>query len=819
MNSDKEKEQLQNELEKFRIENTQLLKKLESLESIIEESAAAILIGDNKGRIIDANKKAQELTLYSHDELCTKKINDLLIKEGIPEIFSYKTSKEPSDEFNTEEILVKKNSKKIYVDVHTKLLSDSRYQIIINNINQRKKAELALFESEKRYRLLAENIHDVVWTASKNLKVQYISSSISKITEFSADVYYLKPLHLVMTPISYRLIRETFRKEAELWKTGATEKQKRHIILEIKLIHKRQKNVWVELTATILNDQLGNVIGFQGVIRNIDAQKKAMEVIAKNMQKYEFALRSTGSGIWELDADLTKINIDNNLLSILGYSKDEIKPQLNDWINLTVKKDRRNIIDILQDLLDGKKVTMSYECRRVHKSGEIIWFNDYVEAIPDETGKVVELIGTSKNINREKITEEKKYKYYAGLQMLIDSTFQLLKLPDISSIFDYSSKVLLQCVPNSILVFSEIDQLTQELKPIKFYGTNEPILYQQTEKLGYSHYLKAFALPQKELNLLSKKILIEYRGGFRSFISNIFNEVEAKKINETFGLGNLYMIGITQDEELAYSIIIINRDDTEIQSKEFIEAFINLTSIIINRKNIETELKNLNITKDKFFSIISHDLKNPFNTFIGFSGLIMQNIETISKDKIYEFSKYIHDGALHSFEMMQNLFDWVSGQRGTIKVNRAKINLPGLINSIVKLFSSEANKKDISLKLISTDEIEFYTDIDILNTIFRNLVSNALKFTNKGGEVSISYQRTDEGIKFNITDTGVGMSKEKQTELFNVHTNKSSLGTEHEKGTGLGLVLCKEFTELLNGKIWVESEPEQGSCFSFFIPQ
>lgn len=818
MNSDKEKEKLQDELEKFRNENSQLLQKLASLESIVEESSVAILIGDTKGRVIDANKKALELTLYSHTELCTKKINDILIKEGIPESFNYKNSKEPSDEFNSEEILVRKNSKKIYVTVHTKLMSDNRYEIIINNIHQRKKAELALFESEKRYRLLAENIHDVVWTTSKNLKIQYISSSIHKITEFNPDVYYQKPLHEIVTPISYRLIRETLRKEVELWKTGATKEPIKHTVLEIKLIHKRQKSVWVELTATALNDQRGKPIGFQGVIRNIDAQKKAQEAIAKNMQKYEFALRSTESGIWELDADLTRINIDNNLLSILGYTKDEIKPQLNDWINLTIKKDRRNIIDILQDLLDGKKVTMSYECRRIHKSGEIIWFSDYVEAIPDKTGKVVELIGTSKNINREKITEEKKYRYYAGLQKLIDSTFHLLKLPDIDSIFDYAGKVLLQCVPNSILIFCKVDQTLKMLKPLKFAGVNEPLLYQQIAETNYIPYQSALDLPQKEFNLLEKKILIEYRGGFKAFISSIFPKNDAEHINGMFDFGNLYMIGITHDEELTYSIIIINRDKPEIQNKEFIEAFINLTSIIINRKNIEMELKNLNITKDKFFSIISHDLKNPFNTFIGFSGLIMQNIETISKDKIYEFSEYIHDGALQSYEMMQNLFDWVSGQRGTIKVSKVKINLPDLINSIFKLFSSEAIKKDISLKLLSSTEIEFHSDIDILNTIFRNLVSNALKFTNKGGEITISYQKADNGLQFNIIDTGVGISKEKQAQLFNVHTNKSSLGTEHEKGTGLGLVLCKEFTELLNGEIWVESEEGKGSCFFLTIP-
>ncbi|MDF1551083.1 MAG: HAMP domain-containing sensor histidine kinase [Bacteroidales bacterium] len=212
-------------------------------------------------------------------------------------------------------------------------------------------------------------------------------------------------------------------------------------------------------------------------------------------------------------------------------------------------------------------------------------------------------------------------------------------------------------------------------------------------------------------------------------------------------------------------------------------------------------------------------MKNPFNTFIGFSGLMIQNIDTISKEKILEFSKLIHNGALQSFEMMQNLFDWVKSQQKGIVVRPVEIMLPELLMSIIKLFSSEARKKNIKLSLKTNDKLNILSDIDMLNTILRNLVSNALKFTNKGGEIQISFQKGDSEIQFNIIDNGVGMTSEKQSELFDVHTNTSSSGTEYEKGTGLGLVLCKEFIDLLKGKIWVESELGKGTCFSFIIPQ
>jgi len=818
MGVDKQKKDLLEKLEKCEKRNLKLEKKLKSLENIIEESAAAIIIGNKKGEIIGANKKAQYLSSYRLNELLKIKIAELLTHENIPESFSRKDLTEPSDEFSSEQILLRKNGKKLFVSVRTKLLPDSNYQLIISNINKRKKAELRLIESEKRYRLLTENIHDVVWSASKSLKIRYISSSISKITDYSPDVYYVKPLHEIVTPISYQLIRETFRRETEMLKTGTISASKHITTLEIKLVNKRHTNVWVELIGTITKNQFGEPAGFQGVLRNIDKQKKAQEILEKKKKLYDFALKNTESGVWELDADLTGIRIDENLLNILGYESSEVKPLLNEWINLTVKKDRIAVIDILQDLLDGKKVTMSYECRRIHKSGEIFWFSDYVEAVVDDDGEIIQLLGTSKNITKEKITEEKKYRYYAGLQKLTDAAFHLLGLPNLDGICDYAGKVLLQTVPNSIIVFSHVDPETKASKPFKFYGVNEPKLIQKLKKSTFVPYKSEVILPKKETDLLEKRTLIEYEGGFYAFVNSVFSKDDAYEINKAFNFENLHIIGLSQNEKLTSNISIISREKCDINNKEFIEAFINLVSVIINRKSIETELKSLNQTKDKFFSIISHDLKNPFNTFIGFSGLILQNIDTISKEKIIEFAKLIHDGAVQSFDMMQNLFEWVLSQEGKIKIRKVEIDLPGLINSIIKLFSSEAHKKEIDLKLTTSSEFKFESDIDIINTILRNLVSNALKFTKNKGSINISFTKNDDNVQFNIKDDGVGIPKDKQAQLFNVLTNKSTEGTNAEKGTGLGLVLCKEFVDMLSGKIWVESEEGKGSCFSFTVP-
>lgn len=816
--NNKEKQELLDEISGYRKEIELYKKKQHSMETLIEESASAILIGNNKGYIIAANKKVLEISKYSLKELLNTKVNDLLASETIPLSFSRKNFKEPSTEFSSEHLLFRKDGKKIFVSTRTKLLPDNNYQIIVNDINKRKKAELALIESEKRYRILAENIHEVVWTCSIRLKVIFMSASIVNITGYSSDVYYVKPLSELITPISHQLIRDTIRKERDKINTGTISLNKYSKTIEIKLIHKKKSSVWVELTSTVIKNQFGEIIGFQGVMRNIDGHKRTLEILDKNKLKYNFAIKSTDSGVWELNAELTKINIDENLINLLGYSIKEIKPYLNEWISLTYKNDRLIVIDYLQDLLDGKIMNMTYECRRIHKDGKILWFKDYIEAIANRNGKIVEIIGTSKNITNEKITEEKKFKYFAGLQMLINSTFHFLKLDNLEEIYDYTGQILLQNIPNSIVVFSKVNHITREAKPFKYYGVNEPLLLQKTEKFNFQPYQSIIPLNHKIFSLLEKEMLIEHKGGFNDFIKYLFSEDLSEKIIKDFNFQNLYMIGSMSEGNLNSCILIIFRESQEIQNTEFIEAFISLSSIIFNKKNTEIQLKNLNAAKDKFFSIISHDLKNPFNTFIGFSGLILQNYDKLSKEKVLEFINIIHESALQSYELMQNLFEWVVSQKGELKANILPVKVKGLIETNIKLFSSDSIKKEINLRLKNVDEAEVMGDIDMMNTIFRNLISNALKFTKKGGSVNISFNKINNIGQFEVEDNGVGISENNLKKLFSIGSNKSTEGTENEKGTGLGLVLCREFVEQQGGRIWVESEVGKGSKFYFYLP-
>ncbi len=240
-------------------------------------------------------------------------------------------------------------------------------------------------------------------------------------------------------------------------------------------------------------------------------------------------------------------------------------------------------------------------------------------------------------------------------------------------------------------------------------------------------------------------------------------------------------------------------------------------------QDFANELEKANETKDKFFSIIAHDLKSPFSSILGFSELLHENFEEFDVTEQKEFINHIFQSARNTYKLLENLLLWSRSQRGRIDFKPEKENLYLLIVETIKILDQTAASKSITLKDDIPEDIFVYADIDLFSTILRNLVSNAIKFTPKGGEVTITARSASDDenqhyTEISVKDTGVGISQEKQSLLFKISKNITANGTENETGTGLGLILCKEFVEMHNGKIWAESEPGKGSTFCFTLP-
>lgn len=235
------------------------------------------------------------------------------------------------------------------------------------------------------------------------------------------------------------------------------------------------------------------------------------------------------------------------------------------------------------------------------------------------------------------------------------------------------------------------------------------------------------------------------------------------------------------------------------------------------QKNAE-DLKALNNSKDKFFSIIAHDLRSPFTTFLGFTEVLDEEIETLPKDELKTIVTYLRKSAINLYQLLENLLEWSLLHREITRFEPEHVQLLPLVKNCIITISDNARLKDIDLQIEIAESMEVVADIHMLQTIIRNLLSNAVKFTPGGGAVKISaFTGEEHFVTIAVKDTGIGIKKEFQQKIFLFEVNNKTKGTDGELSTGLGLILCKEFVEKHGGKIWVESEEGVGSTFCFTV--
>jgi PAS domain S-box-containing protein len=508
---------------------------------------------------------------------------------------------------------------------------------------------------------------------------------------------------------------------------------------------------------------------FVTIFTDISERKKAEELLRESEKKYRLLTENTVDLIFYTDLKLKFIYMSPHIYNSMGYYPEEI-------IGTRVFKytSRKEFIKIARVAI---KTIINYESnpealfetKLIHKNGQEVPVEISGRVVLSEKGKPIGIQGNIRDITKRKKVEEK----------LKDSEEQL--------------RNFIKNVPVG-LYRTTIDGKILLANPALVSMLN----FNSIEELNNVNIEKGNLIQKNYRNLFKKRIdendnIIGYESKWKKKDGEeIFVRENARVFRDKNGAISYYE-GAVED--------ITDRIKVEEKLKEN-----------------EKRLKELNATKDKFFSIIAHDLSNPIGSIVNFTELLSRNFIEYSDDSKEEIIKALNESSKHTFELLQNLLEWSRSQTGQIKFSPVIFNSSEVVDENVNLMKSSADTKKVSLKSKVKSNHKAFADKNMINTVIRNLISNAIKFT-ESGNVTISSETEDDYIKISVIDTGVGIKKEDIDKLFKIEESISSEGTSGEKGTGLGLILCKEFVEKHDGKIWVESKVGKGSKFIFTIPQ
>ena len=397
------------------------------------------------------------------------------------------------------------------------------------------------------------------------------------------------------------------------------------------------------------------------------------------------------------------------------------------------------------------------------------------------------LTATVRDITVLKKTEEELLKYRDHLEILVEE--RTAKLQESEKKFRSFFKTSIDCI---FITSKEGEWLDMSDSAPEFFG------YESKEEL------KKVRIPNLYYNLSDREEYarqVEDQGYIKDFAVNL-RKKDGTVINTL-----ITSVPIKNDKRKIIAFQGAIRDITA--QKEAENAL----------KESKKKLQELNAAKDKFFSIISHDLRSPFNSIIGFSEILYNETETFSKAEIKEMAESIFRTSWETFNLLNNLLEWSGSQTGKIKFIPVKTGVYDIVISTINLLNDNAKKKNIAISVDIPEQIQVFADSNMLNTVFRNLLSNAIKFTPKKGTVKISAQDTGKFIEITVADTGVGIKKRDIDKLFRIDADFSTPGTANEKGTGLGLIICKEFISMNSGDIRVESKVGKGSRFIVSLPK
>ena len=514
----------------------------------------------------------------------------------------------------------------------------------------------------------------------------------------------------------------------------------------------------------------------QSIVHDITERNQAKAAIGKSEARLKRAEIASLSGNWECHLDTQTIVASEGAVKLYGVDRDvfdyavirkipleEYRPKLDEALRKLIEEDQPYDIEFKIKTVD------TGEIKDIHSV-----------AIYDKEQRI--LFGIIQDITDRKLTEE--------------------KLKDQKRFFEQ--------------MFSQSSVSTQILDKDGWCKRINP-------KLSEIFGVKPEHIEGKLYNILKDEGIIQ--GGVLPHLEKVFKEGKTAEWDVFFDIGiaaESQKIEVAEKKKVWYHNWAYPIFDENDRLSHVIVQHTDITDRKQAEESLiksETRLRELIATKDKFFTIIAHDLRGPFNSILGLSNMLVEQARENDYEGMAEYAEIIQNSSQHAMNLLKNLLEWSRSQTGRIEFSPEYIDVLTQIVEVEKLLIEAANRKSINIKKSIPRNTLVFADKAMLGIILRNFISNAIKFSHPGGEIQITVEKKNPELIIAVEDFGVGIKKQALEKLFRIDQTFSTMGTQNEVGTGLGLILCKEFVEKHGGRIWVESEAGKGSKFSFSIPK
>lgn len=759
-----------------------------------EHNTIRCLLNPETLRIERANNAALAYYGIPQEELEAKKLSDIILTILEPAALSLSeistrdasrfvaTQKNPDGSIRT-------------VENHISLLTleERRYLYLLQfDITQQTIAETELRSSEQQYRVLFSAINDALFVHKINDDGSF--GNFYQVNDVACErLGYSYEELMQMSPDDIDAAEAPKVKKEELKKFI---KNRESTIFEMVHVAKSGKHIPVEIHATFFRYNSDNAVF--SLARDITERKKAEEQLKESRRTLQKVMVNLPGGVFLHNMDGNFLLVNEEASNNTGYTRDELM-QLNVADIDSGSFDRNDREKLWLKLSEGESQTIESYHRR--KDGSLYPVEIHLNAIMLSGQKVILPVAfdiTERVIIREALQKsEQQYR----------TIFNYSPLPLIEANME---SALAKITDNHLKTTADIHKFAKE-KPERFMEISNSRLFIACNKTGFDFF---GASSVEELNDSVKSIMTAE--AMFALLKNFMQLRNGARSSE----GDTTVIKIRGREiHVIFRIMIMPGYE-----KNWRRVLISLTNITRLKeaerklKEYSQQLQEANESKDKFFSIIAHDLRAPLTGLLGFSDQLKRKLESLPPHRIAHYSGRIYESSRSLKSLLDNLLEWSRLQRNKIEYFPTNIHLRSFIGKIKSQLQSNADSKGITIQNNIPDSFWMYADENSMESVFRNLLSNALKFTRSGDLIKTDAEKAGNTIAVYVSDSGIGMSQETVDSLFKIGSHTSTRGTNQETGTGLGLILCKEFIELNKGTISVESTLDEGSTFTITVP-